>query len=226
MLWAPDAVLTGRVAASVSFWPGIRFDRITLASCRRLTASTGFSVSRRSIPADLIDERQGVRFTSPALTALDLCDELGGDGIDTALRTRAATLDGMRAVMNRTSGRPGNHHRRQLLLDSRDEPWSAAERVIHRLLRAAGISGWKANLAVPTLGSIYYVDVGFQRQLLAVEIDGRLHETDRGIFESDRWRQNQLVLQGWRVLRFTWSMLTQHPELVIQAIRSALALKK
>jgi very-short-patch-repair endonuclease len=226
MLWAPDAVLTGRVAASVSFWPGIRFDRITLASWRHRAAPHGFSVCRRSIPADLIEERSGVRFTSPALTALDLCDELGGDGIDTALRTRAATLDGMRAAMNRTTGRAGNHHRRELLLDSRDEPWSAAERVIHRLLRAAGITGWKANLAVPTLGSVYYLDVGFERQLLAVEIDGRLHETDRGIFESDRWRQNQLVLQGWRVLRFTWSMLTQHPELVIQAIRQALALKK
>jgi very-short-patch-repair endonuclease len=171
-------------------------------------------------------ERRGVRFTSPALTALDLCDELGGDGIDTALRTRAATLNGMRAAIESTRGRAGNHHRRRLLLDSRDEPWSAAERLIHRLLRAAGITGWRANLAVPTLGSIYYLDVGFERQMLAVEIDGRLHETDRGTFESDRWRQNQLVLQGWRVLRFTWSMLTQHPELVIQAIRQALALKR
>jgi len=79
MLWAPEAVLTGRVAASVSFWPGIRYDRITLASCRHRTAPHGFSASRRSIPADLIAERQGVRFTSPALTALDLCDEVGGD---------------------------------------------------------------------------------------------------------------------------------------------------
>jgi hypothetical protein len=28
---------------------------------------------------------------------------------------------------------------------------------------------------------------------LAIETDGRLHETDANLFESDRWRQNALV---------------------------------
>ncbi|MBA3529890.1 MAG: DUF559 domain-containing protein [Propionibacteriaceae bacterium] len=163
-----------------------------------------------------------MRYTTAALTTLDLCSTMGGDGIDTALRTRAATLDGMRAALELTRNRAGNTERRRFLLDSRDEPWSAAERLCHRLLHDAGIKGWRGNVAVPSLGSIYYVDIAFERQMLAIEVDGRLHEDDPDMFESDRWRQNHLVLQGWRVLRFTWQMLKQHPELVIQTVREAL----
>lgn len=223
MLWAPDAVLTGPAAASVSFWPQIRVPIIDLSTTRQHRVQPkGFQLARRSIPADLIEARRGLRFTAPALTALDLCDSCGGDGIDTALRTRAATLDGMRAALELTRHRAGNTERRRFLLDSRDEPWSAAERLCHRLLHDAGIKGWRGNVAVPSLGSIYYVDIAFERQMLAIEIDGRLHEDDPDMFESDRWRQNHLVLQGWRVLRFTWLMLTAHPDLVVQTVTAAL----
>ena len=38
---------------------------------------------------------------------------------------------------------------------------------------------------------------------LIIEIDGREFHTDPEVFESDRSRQNLLVLDGWRVLRFT-----------------------
>jgi very-short-patch-repair endonuclease len=55
-----------------------------------------------------------------------------------------------------------------------------------------------------------------------VEIDGLLHHSSETAFESDRRRQNALVLDGWRVLRFTWAMLTDRPEDVIAAVRNAL----
>jgi very-short-patch-repair endonuclease len=54
-------------------------------------------------------------------------------------------------------------------------------------------------------GQLFYIDIAFKRQKLAIEIDGRPHESDEDLFESDRWRQNALVADGWRVLRFTWS---------------------
>lgn len=224
-LWAPDSVLTGAAAASISFWPGIPVGDVELAGVESRCRSTGFRFSRRTIPAELVREHDGLRYAAPALTALDLCDANGGDGIDTALRRRAATLAGMREALALTSRRPGNSLRRELLLDSRDEPWSAAERRAHRILRSAGITGWRANLPVASAGSVYYVDIGFEEEMLALEIDGRLHESDRGLFESDRWRQNHLVLHGWRVLRFTWSMLVEHPEQFLQAVRAALALR-
>jgi len=57
---------------------------------------------------------------------------------------------------------------------------------------------------------------------LAIEIDGRLHEADEDLFESDRWRQNALVAEGWRVLRFTWAMLRDNPEAFVSAVLDAI----
>jgi len=109
-----------------------------------------------------------------------------------------------------------------LLRDSRDEPWSAAERRGHRLLRQHRIVGWKANHEVRVAGRRYFIDIAFPQQMLAVEIDGRFHEDDRDVFEADRFRQNALVRAGWRVLRFTYAMLVHRPDYVVALIRAAL----
>jgi very-short-patch-repair endonuclease len=219
MLWAPDAVLTGPAAAMVSYWPQLKVPVITLALGRQTrTHPAGYQLTRASIPPELVEERRGVRYTTPALTALDLCEVCEGDGIDTVLRTRAATLAEMHRAMELTRGRAGNRTRRTLLLDSRDEPWSKAERVTHRLLRGAGIVGWKSNFEIPSAKGSYFLDVAFERERVALEIDGRLHEEDGDLFESDRWRQNFVVLQDWRVLRFTWNMVDHHPDSFLRTV--------
>ena len=55
-----------------------------------------------------------------------------------------------------------------------------------------------------------------------MEIDGRIHATDREVFESDRRRQNDLVLAGWRVLRFTYRMMEDRPDVFIRTVRAAM----
>jgi len=42
------------------------------------------------------------------------------------------------------------------------------------------------------------------------------------MFHSDRWRQNALMLAGWRVLRFSWLMMEEDPEAFVAAVRAAL----
>jgi very-short-patch-repair endonuclease len=91
----------------------------------------------------------------------------------------------------------------------------------HSLLRDAGITGWRANRPV-VLDSTYYVDVVFRKLKLAIEIDGRLYHTGAEVFESDRWRQNLLVLNGWCVLRFTWTMIEEFPAEVIAIVLEAI----
>jgi very-short-patch-repair endonuclease len=124
--------------------------------------------------------------------------------------------------MELTAARVGNPTKRYLLLDSRDEPWSAAERKFHRLLHDAGITGWKANRPVVLDDFTCYVDVIFREIKLIIEIDGRLFHTDADVFETDRSRQNQLVLDGWCVLRFTWTMIEEQPETVLAMVREAI----
>ena len=223
MLADPDAVVTGHAAAQLSFWPQLPVNRVTAAVRRaRRAAPPGFSFVKRDIPPELIVQRNGIRLTSPALTALDLCDDVGGEAIDHALRRNMTTLVHLHEALELTARRSGNRRRRQLLLDSRDEPWSEAERRCHRLLRASGISGWRANLPIEIDNQSYFVDVGFKRLKLALEIDGREYHIGVEVFEIDRWRQNRMVLDGWMVLRFTWRMLEDHPDEVVEMIRCAL----
>ncbi len=222
----PDAVLVDRTAAQLSFWPRLPGDQVSCALGGVREPQRGYRFVKRRVPAELVQERHGLRFTVPDLTALDLCSELEGDAIDHALLSRTATLAGMRRALELTGHRRGNRDRRRLLLDSRDEPWSAAERRAHRLLRDARITGWRANRGVVTAGNLYYIDIAFRSLKLAIEIDGRLHETEEDLFESDRWRQNALVLDGWMVLRFTWTMLCDHPDVVVRDIRAALAQRR
>lgn len=222
MRWDPDAILLGAAAASLSFWPDIRVSRITCSLKHHRRPQPGYEFTRKHIPAELVVNRSGIRYTSPALTALDLCAAVGGDAIDQALRTRATTLAQLERAMELTAARVGNRTRRQLLLDSRAEPWSQAERSFHCLLRDAGITGWKANRPVVLDGSTFYVDVVFRHLKLIIEIDGRLYHTGTEVFETDRWRQNLLILNGWCVLRFTWTMIEEQPEKVIAMVRDAI----
>ena len=222
--WDPDAVLTHEAAAAASFWQRLTVPTVRCAVRHFRPPQPGFAFARRCIPPELIWSSPGVRLTSPALTALDLCESVGGDAIDQALRARATTLALMRQALELTPGRNGNKVRRQLLLDSRDEPWSEAERQFHRLLRGARITGWQANQPLRLSGVVVYPDVLFRRLRLVVEIDGREFHSDPGVFESDRHRQNLLVLHGWRVLRVTWRMIQQEPDQVIAIVQEAVAM--
>jgi very-short-patch-repair endonuclease len=206
----------------MSFWPDLRVDRIECAVRHSRARQPGFEFTRRNVPSELVVSRSGLRLTSPALTALDLCATVGGEAIDQALRTRATTLAHLQRAMELTVARVGNRTRRQLLLDSRAEPWSEAERSIHRLLRAAGITGWEANKPVVLRDLTFYVDLIFRKLKLVIEIDGRLYHTGAEVFETDRRRQNLLVLDGWCVLRFTWAMIEERPAEVIAMVLEAI----
>ena len=219
--WDPDAVVVGAAAARLSYWPEAPLEVVEVATSRR-GSYRGYRLSRRVLPTELVSRQRGVRVASPALSALDLAATTA-DAIDHVLRARAATLDGLWHAFDLTRGRRDNAQRLRHLIDSRDAPWSAAERLCHRLLRDAGLVGWESNLPVRSGGRLFYLDVAFALVGVAVEIDGRLHEDDPDVFENDRERQNQLVLDGWVVLRFTWAMLTEQPEVVLQTIRAALA---
>jgi very-short-patch-repair endonuclease len=95
---------------------------------------------------------------------------------------------------------------------------SEAERLLHQLLRDANITGWKANYRVGG----YRVDVGFPDAKVALETDGFAFHRGVNEFQVDRTRQNAIVLLGWQVLRFTWLDLTEYPEQVVAAIRTAI----
>ena len=218
-LYEPTAILVEHAAALMSFWPTIEVDAVTAAVSRKLAPQAGYTFRRRTIPNHLVQDIDGVRMTKAALTAIDI----GADAIDFALRTGAATLDDMRVALADIPWQPGNVARRLVLQESSDHPWSTAERRFHGLLRAGGIEGWRGN--VQAAGTGYTVDVLFRSERLVIEIDGHAYHGDAN-FEHDRWRQNAIVLAGWRVLRFTWTMIDVHPERVIETVRAGLGQRR
>ena len=141
MAYDPEAILIEAAAASVSFWPDIKVVKtVTCAVRHRRQPQRGYAFIVAADTGRTGHRTVGLRYTSAAFTALDLCEDVGGDAIDQALRTRRLTLPQLHRAMDLTAARVGNLPRRRLLLDSRDEPWSAAERLLHRLLRSAGIT--------------------------------------------------------------------------------------
>ena len=214
-LYEPTAVLLAEAAARCSFWPALEVEDVAAAVPRRMAPQPGFQFVRRTVPEHLVAEVDGVRLAVAALAAI----EAGPDVVDFALREGKTTFAELWSAFEDTRRWRGGVDRRRLFEESSDNPWSAAERRFHRLLREAGLTEWRGNH--PTAG--YAIDVAFLAQRLAIEIDGRHYHGD-ATFESDRWRQNALVLDGWRVLRFTWTMIEKHPERVIETVRKGLAL--
>jgi very-short-patch-repair endonuclease len=94
--------------------------------------------------------------------------------------------------------------------------------MLHRLLKKSHIAGWVANPALRLDGEVIRPDVLLRDARLVIEVDGREFHSGAAAFEHDRSRQNRLVTHGYRVLRFTTSMLQNDPQGVIRTIRAAL----
>ncbi len=222
--WRPDAVITAHAAAGLTFWPEVRVQTVSLALRNGGYQQPGFRIERRRVDPDHVRRIGRISVTVPALTAIDLVRETGRpDPLDVVLRTKAADLTTLRAAFAALPHRRGNRLCSILLEDSRDNPWSGAERELHRLMRAAGITGWSANCATVIGGRRRVADIRFDKIKLAIEVDGFEVHTRRAVFEDDRARQNDFVLDGWTVLRFTALQIATRPDWVVGQIIEAVA---
>jgi very-short-patch-repair endonuclease len=83
----------------------------------------------------------------------------------------------------------------------------------------------QAELPLPELNvplESYEVDFLWREAKIVVEIDGyRFHGT-RQAFERDRRRDAKLAAAGYRVIRFTWRELIDHPYAVVARLAQTL----
>jgi very-short-patch-repair endonuclease len=180
----------------------------------------GSRVRRRDLRSVDVIEQDGLRLTALPLTVVEAAARHGGGPtvMDSALQHRVELSALWRAHL-RNKGRYGSPAARRLLQAASDGARSEAERLLVRLLRQAGITGWRINYPVGR----YKVDVGFPAIKVAIEVDGFAFHSQPKDFQTDRERQNEIALLGWQVLRFTWLDLTEYPERVIAVIRSAIS---
>jgi very-short-patch-repair endonuclease len=220
--YGKDAAASGLSAA---WWHGLtRFSpdliEVTVPRNNHGRIHHGSQLRRRDLdPADVVI-RERLRVTAFALTVIEAAvrQRSGAKLMDSALQ-RHIDLRELWQAHVRNRGRYGAPAARRLLQAASDGARSEAERLLVKLLREAGITGWRTNYPVGG----YKVDVAFPKQKLAIEVDGLAHHSDSEDFHSDRVRQNNIVLLRWQVLRFTWLDLVEYPQRVIAVIRVAIS---
>lgn len=229
VLWAGDqATLSGAAAA---WWWSLTdvepmITEVTLPRRVIRRAPTGVRVIRRDLAAVDRSVVRGVAVTSLPLSALHGAVALGSPAgpmmLDHALQRRVS-FEELHAAYCRQIGSARAAGARRLIAVAGDRAAAESERMLIRMLKSAGIHGWSVNTEITIRGHVWSPDFCFAKQRLIIEVDGWAwhHTPDR--FRRDRQRQNQLVLAGWTVLRFTWFDLVDRPAWVIAQIRLALS---
>lgn len=223
--WLPDAVITGKTAwqvAAGSLPPLARDLGPTVVHRRiRTRPRPGVRVRRRVVNPDDVLHRGGIRLHGPVAAAVELASTDEGQAIDTLLREHRLDPTSLLPHASPHHFTTGNATRKKIVAASLRNPYSYAERLLHRLFDKSRIGGWVANEPLTVGGRTVIPDARIKGTPVLIEFDGRrFHGGDR--FESDRARQNLLVSHGYVVLRFTWDMLHSAPDQVIATVRRTL----
>jgi hypothetical protein len=165
-------------------------------------------------------------------TILDVARYVSDERLARAIEAgrRAGQLDWsvlIRALsVHARRGRPGIRRLRRVILanmDRADVTDSDLELLVLGLIA-------EANLPAPVLHHRVYshgrfvaeVDLAYPALKIAIELDGGIHR-DKDVWERDQPRQNDLILEGWIVLRFSYDRYRARPDRIVAEIRAAIA---
>jgi len=175
---------------------------------------------------------EGIPATDVARTLLDV-GRLVGDrrllrSIEWSRREGTVDWPALIATLARHArrGRPGIRRLRRVIAANveRDEITdSDFELLVLALLAEAGLPTPELHHRVHIRGRfIAEVDLAYPALRIAIELDGMVH-LQPDVRERDLTKQNDLVLAGWVVLRFSYERYRRRPEQVVAEIRAAIA---
>lgn len=233
---APGALISLRSAAALWGAPGYhpleRPDVLVLGGRARRSRLAQVHTTAILLPAHRAN-RSGFPVTSPARTLFDLAGiepmgrlERTVDHFLVRKLVRTSQLDAVLSALG-AKGRPGTAPIRQILEDrcaGYVAPASELERVARRAFRDAKLPEPSFEVDLGDGDWIARVDCLWPEAKLVVELDGRRYHDGRAALEADRRRDNRLMAQGWRVLRFTWDDLVRRPAEVVAMVRAALGI--
>jgi very-short-patch-repair endonuclease len=198
---------------------------VVLPHSRRVYPPEWVRVHRVPVPSRQVVQREDLAVTANGWTLFDYLPTLSSSQAirlaDRALQRRWITPDDIAGRLRDFPRRRGNRMLRAVLAITSDGAAAESERRLHQVLRGAGVHGWTPNYAVWVDGELVAVlDLAIPHRRVAIEVDGMAYHVDADRFQRDRARQNDLVMLGWTVLRFTWADITDLPQRIIAAIRS------
>jgi hypothetical protein len=225
------AVLSHRSAAALLNLRPTGRTRIDVTTPHSAHPRRDIDVHRvRALPELDVTSARGIPCTI-ARTLLDLAEVLPRRelerAIDRAELDRLLDLAALEQVLRDHPTRHAVLSLRALLSEyaiGRGLPRSELEERFLMVCVRAGLPRPELNVALslPDGGEVV-VDALWRRQRLVAEADGRAAHATRAAFERDRrHRDAQLLLAGFRVVRFTWRQVTQEPRRVAATVRSLL----
>ena len=191
---------------------------VTIPHGHKPTLVAGVRVHRsRSLPLDDVVDGH----TSPLRTVLDCAATmpfLHALAIaDSALATSAVTETELRLAAARSPGR--GRARRQRVAEAADaRAANAFESVLRALTLEAGFDTFEPQVLIALPRRKIRVDLVDRRRRLVLEGDSYTHHGTRAAFSKDCDRYNELVAEGWTVLRFTWEHVMRRGYLVVEVL--------
>lgn len=188
--------------------------------------ASGVLVRGDRLDPDEISVIGGVSVTMPARTALDLAcwypQRVSVAAIDALARATNLKIADVELVAQRHRGRRGIKRARAALALVDAGAQSPKETWLRLLLINAGLPRPQIQIAVRSEWgwTEAYLDMGWERVLVAVEYDGDQHRSDRKQFVKDVRRLEMLERRGWLVVRV---VAEDHPDDIVQRVRAALA---
>lgn len=232
-VWRTDGVASHRSAAALHglLEPGDHDPEVTVAPAGGHEVD-GVIVHRSGdLHRSSVEEIDAIPVTGVARTLVDLGAVVGRKRLEQAVhRARhlgLVDLDALRREYEQLSarGRNGCGPMGELLADqhaSLAPTESRLELELFHLLRRAGVPLPERQHPVLVGGRRFVLDFAYPDVRLFLEGDGFGVHGTRSAFESDRDRQNLLVVAGWRPLRFTWRQVRSSPHLVVGQVRAGL----
>lgn len=164
----------------------------------------------------------GLRVSSAVDTWLALGSSLSivdlivmADGLLSRVRP-ATDLPALDAAVTGRAGRPGFHRLQAALRQVRANTDSARETMLRLVILRAGFPEPEVNGAiVNSLGAVTaHGDLVFREYRTILEYDGGHHRTSDSQFTIDVARLDELVEEGWRVIRVDKNLMARHATLI------------
>jgi len=180
------------------------------------------------LPRDF-DVVRGIRCTSVARTLLDLAAtqprRVVERAFDQAGVLRLLDVREIEDVLARNNGHRGVGVLRAIVEDQRQPELTRTklERLFLAICRSAGVPRPEVNAWIALEPTGYEADFLWRPQRLIAETDGHETHGTPHAFESDRRRDQRLMLAGWRVVRFTWKHVTDEPAVVAATLGGLLS---
>lgn len=184
----------------------------------------GLHTYDRRLLADELQELAGISVTTPPRTAFDIGRRktvgVAVAHLDALMRATGIKVEEVVQVADKHRGARGLRHLETALALVDAGSQSPRETWLRLLLIRAGLPRPTTQIPVTTAdGQVYYLDMGWEEVMVAVEYDGEHHRLDRWQYTRDVRRHEILERLGWIVIRV---LAADRPADIVRRVSDAL----